>query len=352
MCNRTKVIFVFAAVIIFSSCGRGIVNDAPVKLVHPHKELSLAVDPTLNSNFEECQQIYQMNIVSDSILVCGEQGTHEGDFFFRAYSCNTLQYLGSFIRKGRADGEFLHPRIVSMNNNDADLFIRDGGLDVNVSLDVIASVGKSLPSMRLYPSYGESVWEWFPLSDSLSFVMTQSRDNELLCKIVDSQENKIKIFNPFCGINCMANATYLSEQLISNHKRCKVAQVMFFFPQMNIFDIDKGSISSYAVDKRYRQWKSVLNRNMNKNTMSYYNGATASDDYIFMSYSPMTLSQKVSQEPHVTSIQVFDWEGSWLYNIKVEESVEAMAYDGVHKYLYAVDKAEGQIVRYNLGDIL
>lgn len=353
MLNREKYLLNACAVgICLVSCGRGIVNDAPVKLVHPKKELSLAADLTLNSNFEECQQIYQMNIVSDSILVCGEQGTHEGDFFFKAYSCNTLQYLGAFIRKGRADGEFLHPRIVSMNNSDRDLFIRDMSLNVNVAVNVPASVDQAYPFMRFYPAFAESEWAWFPLSDSLFFEEVQNQNDEFVYKVTDSKEKEVKVFNPFEGINCLANATYLSEQLLCNHKCRKVVQVMFFFPQMNIFDLDKGSISSYAVDKRYRQWKSVLNRNMNKNTMSYYNGATASDDYIFMSYSPMTLSQKVSQEPHVTSIQIFDWDGHWLYDIKVNESIEAMAYDGVHKFLYAVDKAEGQIVRYNLGDIL
>ena len=335
-----------------ASCGRGIVKDAPVKLVHPQKELSLTIDPTLNSDFEECQQIYQMNIVSDSILVCGEQGTHEGDFFFKAYSCNTLQYLGAFIRKGRADGEFLHPRAVSRNNCDESLFLMDKSLNADVAVDVEASVGKPLPVFRTYPSETESVWEWLPLSDSMFFIGQQEKDDELTYKVVDIQGNAVKEYHPFKGIDCMTNATCLSELLLGNPKQMKVAQVMLYFPQINIYDLEKETIFSYAVDKDYRKWNSVVDRNMGMETMSYYKGATASPDYIFASYAPMSISQMLSKELHGTSIHIFDWEGSWLYNIKVEECVEAMAYDGAHKFLYAVDNAEGRIVRYALGDIL
>ena len=344
--------FVFAVGIFLISCGRGIVNDAPVKVVHPQKVLSLTAEQKSNPNFEECLQIYQMNIVSDSILVMGEQSANEGDYMFRAYSCNTFKYLGSFIRKGRADREMLHPRIVSMNNCYKDLYIYDMSLNIKAAVDVKNSTMKPLPSFKMFPSLLESVWEWLPLSDSLFFIGNQEVGDELTYKSVDGQGNTIKKFQPFKGINCMTNATYLSEQLLGNPKQMKVAQVMLFSPQVNIYDLEKETIVTYAVDRRYRQWKSVLNRNMNKNTMSYYNGATASADYIFMSYSPLTLSQIVSQEPHSTSIQIFDWDGHWLYDIKVNESIGAMAYDGVHKSLYAVDKAEGRIVRYALGDIL
>lgn len=134
----------------------------------------------------------------------------------------------------------------------------------------------------------------------------------MIYKVVDSKGNDFKIFRPFRGIDCLTNATLLSELSLCNRSQMKTAHVMMFLPQINIFDIENESICSYAVDKSYRKWKSVVDRNMGMETMSYYKGATASPDYIFASYTPMSISQMLSKELHGTSIHLIQFRSKCL----------------------------------------
>jgi len=51
-------------------------------------------------------------------------------------------------------------------------------------------------------------------------------------------------------------------------------------------------------------------------------------------------------------IHVFDWSGSFLYDITVRENVNAMAFDELGGMLYALDRTDNRIYRYDLSGLI
>ncbi len=130
-----------------------------------------------------------------------------------------------------------------------------------------------------------------------------------------------------------------------------VAEIMLLFPQINIFDTDNGTVRSLAVNRAYRNWKSVISRQINLETTQYYVNAASGTDYIFAAYKGIPLEQ-IIKGGSGTSIHVFDWDGNFKYDIKVREDINYMTFDGRTKKLYCIEKQEGKIIRYDLSGLL
>lgn len=145
--------------------------------------------------------------------------------------------------------------------------------------------------------------------------------------------------------------THLSSILVNNKSGGKVAEAMVLFPQINIIDTVSGQVHSIAVDKNYRKWKSVLDRMIDMSTIEYYVGATSTSDYIFAVYKCHPIGM-LNDDTNGSSIHVFDWDGNFLYEIKVPESIGNITFDCRTKFLYCVAKPENRIVRYDLSGLL
>ena len=63
-----KLTLIVVLIFLSTSCNvrRGIVKDAPVKLVRPDKVVSLSADTTLKCAFSEALNCYSIHIVRDS----------------------------------------------------------------------------------------------------------------------------------------------------------------------------------------------------------------------------------------------------------------------------------------------
>ena len=53
-----------------------------------------------------------------------------------------------------------------------------------------------------------------------------------------------------------------------------------------------------------------------------------------------------------TAIHVFNWEVDFLYDFKVNESLSDITYDAQSKILYAINRADSRIIRYELSEYL
>lgn len=145
--------------------------------------------------------------------------------------------------------------------------------------------------------------------------------------------------------------THLSNIMTNDGCSGKVAEFLLLFPQFNIIDTESGQVRSFAVDAAYRKWKSVLNKRIWKDNIDYYTGVTSTRDYLFATYKGVPLSNTYAKGQG-TSIHIFDWNGDFLYNIKVAENIDNMAFDSRTGYLYCHERVEDRIIRYDLSNLL
>ncbi len=307
-------------------------------------------DTSFSLRTDEVRHAYLIQIVRDSILVMAEGSNVPGEECYKAYSLNSCSYLGALVREGRGPNEFLSPRISRGCSGDKYLKINDNWAAKIYDVDVMESILTQKPYVVAVSDLPSGVVNWCPLPDSRSFMLL-TENEELLYKVTDSEGRTDCEFHTYPDFIADCCLTYLSGILLGRGLGGNIAEVMLYLPQINIFDTDKNGILSIAVNKDYKKWKSMINRAMGFNTYEYYSGAAVSQDYIFASYVGQSLGE-IAKGNYTTSIHIFDWEGNWLYDIKVGEKVDAMAYDSRGKYLYAIDKTEDRLVRYDFTELL
>ena len=335
-----------------SSCNhQGIIDDAPVEVCNPEKVVSVDIDTTLHCTFPELLNAFRAQIVKDSILVFQEYTSVNNPYHFKAYSTNNFKYLGEFIRNGRGPGEMLRPHIVRCCSSEEYLSMSMNSSEKAYSVDVEKTLESGNPAIVRSFDLPSSTVDWLPLTGDRQFTL-QSEERHFTIKVLDENGKTLNTFNFSHDISDENYLTYLSSILTRNGKSGKVAEVMIFFPQINIFDTDNGTVRSFAVSRAYRNWKSVISRQINlETTTQYYVNAASGTDYIFAAYKGIPLEQ-IIKGGSGTSIHVFDWDGNFKYDIKVREDIDCMTFDGRTKKLYCIEKQEGKIIRYDLSGLL
>mgnify|MGYP000697657425 CR=1 FL=1 len=344
-----KYLFIVLALFMVSCHHSGVMQDVSVELASPEKVVSQSIDTTFGNNFSEILNCFRLQIVNDTILVVQEQTNNANVYNFKAYSVNDFNYMGAFARNGRGPGEMIHPHVaICSNARYLNINLNSEGKAYSVNVEETLQHGK----LSIVQDYTLPVGtiDWLPLPDLRQFVL-QSEKGCITFRYVGMNNEVSNTFELNKSIDKENFVTYLSSVMASNLNNGKVVDAMIFFPQINIFDTENGTLKSVAVNKSYRKWESVINRMIGSDTRQYYVGVSSSQDYIFAAYKDVTL-EELMKGIHETSIHVFDWDGNFLYDINVEEDIEDMTFDSRTGYLYCIEKSERKIVRYDLSELL
>lgn len=350
MVNFRQIPFILTTLLTVSCNHSGIVHDASVKLVSAEKVVSLDFDTTFHCVFSDVLNCCGVHIVNDTVLVVQDQVSENNPYHFKAYSTNTFNYLGAFIRNGRGPGEMFSPRIARDNTNVRYLSLKVNTLGRAYMVDVEKSIETG--TVAIVQSYvlPSGIADWLPLSDSEQFTL-QEEDREMIFHTINTNGTVCKTFNLYKGLDSERYVTHLSSILVNNGITGEVAEVMAFFPQINIIDTYSENVHSIAVNKDYCRWESVINRMLDMDSKEYYAGATSTSDYIFAAYKGLPLC-RLNDPGAGTSIHVFDWADNFLYDIRVSENIDYMTFDSRTKFLYCVAKPENCIVRYDMSGLL
>lgn len=345
------IITLAAAAAVAVSCSQhaGIVDGAPVKLVKPEKTVSMSPDVSVEGHFAEVLNCFAVQVVSDSIIVFQVPVSEESPYHFRAYSLNTLDCLGVFARNGRGPGEMVSPHVSRSNTEERHLALNDNSLGQAYLVDVEESLKTGMMVASRIFDLPSGAADWMPLPDNGQLTLQQEGD-ELVLRVF-GKAGEVMDMHPFKEIDANLQTIYVSSLFVNNGKTPQVAEAMVCFPQVNIFDTDSGRARTIAVDKAYMNWETAINRPFDLETVEYYKGATSTSEYIFAAYKGLSLGETM-QGGSPTSIHVFNWDGDFLYDIKLEEDIANMAYDSRSGRLYGFDKISGEVVRYDLGSLL
>ena len=309
----------------------------------------MAPDTTFHDVFSEVLHRYSISAVNDTIIVFSDQVSENNPYRFKAYSTNTFNYLGAFIRNGRGPGEMLSPRMVSDNANEECLCLATSDY-ASYIVDVEKSIETGQTAVVHRYDLPSGTIDWLPLSDSEHFIL-QKENRELVFHTIAPDGTVHRTFPLYKGLDHDRYMTHLSSILVNNGKTGQVAEVMLMFPQINFIDTHSEKVYSVAVNKDYRKWQSVLDRMFDAEMVQYYDGATATSDYIFAIYRCLPLG-KFNNPDYGSSIHVFDWDGKFLYDVRVAENISYITFDKRSGFLYCITKPEDLVVRYDLGGLL
>lgn len=344
-----KYLLIVPALVMVSCHHSGVMQDVSVELARPEKVVSIDCDTTFCNNFSEILNCFRLQIVNDTILVVQEQTNNANVYNFKAYSVNGFNYMGAFARNGRGPGEMIRPHVASCSNaRYLNMNLNSEGKAYAVNVEETLQHGKlSIVKDYILPA---GTIDWLPLPDLRQFVL-QSEKGCITFRYIGMNNEVSDTFELNKSIDKENFVAYLSSVMASNLNNGKVVDAMIFFPQINIFDTEKGTLKSVAVDEAYSKWESVISMAIGTDTKQYYVSAATSQDYIFAAYKGVSL-EDLMKGGLGTSIHVFDWESNFLYDIKVEEDIEDMTFDNRTMHLYCIEKSERNIVRYDLSELL
>lgn len=347
---KLSLCLVSAAMLMISCSRPGIVANSTVTIQSPLKSVSIASYSDTYS-FSTVSDPRFLQICFDTVLVVQQTVHTEGDWHFKAFSTVTSDSLGSFFHNGRGPGEMYSPHMEKTHSGDNCLGIVENGTGTLSVVDIKASLQSDFnPVHRETGTLPSGVISSASLGDSSDFLVRLEGET-LHYDAVSKDGRTTMTFNPFRKVNAQKSITQLSSILMSNEKCAIVAEVMLFLPQINFYDVASGKIKTTAVDKAAFDWRPVMENMIGPETVQYYQYAAYSPDYIFAVYCKATLAGRMSGNAH-TAIHVFNWEGDFLYDFKVNESLSDITYDAQSKILYAINRADSRIIRYELSEYL
>ena len=350
----SRFLLVLTALMLTVSCGRNnIVSGVPVRYVTAERSMELKADSSFRYDFPRSLQCVDLTIANDSILVLRETvGSSDSLKFFGCYSLRDYSWLGDYVVKGRGPGEALNPFIRGMLRA-ADgrecCYVGDAMLGRVYELDLPLSIERGGTVIReLHGVPANTVYN-YPYRDSLRFLVRIGDEDRMLYEVVTADNEVRRSFNLYRSVSAENCLSQISHCTVVNQRAGLAALLMLGLPQMNILDLESGEVRSFAVDREYRRWRDIIER-YDGDSGLYYNYATATEDVILATYAGKSVMEFANDRN--VHIHVFDWSGSFLYDITVRENVNAMAFDELGGMLYALDRTDNRIYRYDLSELI
>lgn len=329
---------------ILSCSPQGVLKDVKTELKAAERSASIGLDKSFSLDLAESAQCTDIQIVNDSILVLMTTPTEADPYFFKAYSINTLEYLGSAVMRGRGPEEMEAARIIKCCSPEGNIIISDNSVSECIELDILGTIASNKLLAVADYKMPEGAIDFLPLPDGKSFSLILE-SGLTTYQTTDASGRVLSKFNLQKELSTENAVTLTSSVLTAPGEDGKLAMAMLFFPQIAIFDTQEGECYSVATAKEYTSWESPSP--LDFNTVQHYMNICSSKDFIFASYLGLPLSRLISGDCR-TGIHVFDWDGDFLLDIKLEENISSMAFDSVNNMLYALDASTGRPVRYNL----
>ena len=351
------IVVIIASIVFYCSCSQSnIIKSVPVSLVRPEHVQTLDIDPNFDSDFPECRYCTDIGITNDTILLLQDHTTDlESETFYKAYSLTDYSYLGDALMKGRGPDEALYPiyngDFISHKTGKVYCHIYDSMLGQTFLLDIEGTLKEGRTRLQPLSMLKGDVMYVYPYLDSLQY-LSDIEGDRIYSHIIDKDGRKLKSIILYEDVPARQNISRICCYNTINPEDGRVAMLMRSLPQLNILDFRTSGISSAAVAKAYRKWRDIVfvkNFGSAANSIVYYRGAISTAEYIIGLYDGQPNSDKTKTDLH---IHIFDWDCNFLYDLSVEEHLNWITYDKRTGYLYGLDKAAGEIYRYDLSEIL
>lgn len=357
-----KNIFYIGCLLLLFSCSvDNIVTDAPIKYVSPEKTLNVEKDSTFSVGFPQVLSCMDIVVAGDSVMLLYDMIVPDrNNHFYKAYSLDDYSYLGEYVPQGRGPGELLAPDLsgtyCSGDSGKARCYLLDLMLGKSFCLDLSKVAGMQCPIEKISDLPVNTLYA-LPYRDSLQFIINIENDN-FLFHIINRDSEKLKTFRLYPeGISAEQHLPQFGNSVVLNQNKGVSALVMLGIPQVNFLNLSDGTAHSIAVDKEYKNWRNILSKATNMraymDATQYYNNAASSEDYVMAVYINRKVKDLMDRKTgDAVHVHIFDWEGTFLYDLALDENVSRIDYDSRRKFLYGVDVNNGMVYRYDLSYIL
>lgn len=352
-----KILYIFVIVFSLFSCNK---NDEG-------KTLFMHITPELKSfqNFKniEGKELFVSNFGATSFCIIDTFSiftTPQLDTLYSISSSQNWKHLGNFVSKGGGNKERIRPYLPMCKvkfDNDILMLLYDNHKANCELFNITQTISKNEPSFYPYNvvlSNVHNIYKIYPMEDSIFFVdyLNAKNISQYYAKIDGVTGNIIEEKMAIESNNVLSlNESYmLATYTDFNIEQKKYVGAMTFVDQINFYDIDNIN-NSFCITTN-KQIKSLLeaSRTLMPEKIEYYGELRTTNSYIFALYINQN-RKDWSLENKPGTIQVFDWEGNPIIELKTREKIKTFDIDIVNKKLIGMTDDE-RLYEYNLSFIL
>lgn len=282
---------------------------------------------------------------------------HTGQYFFSIYNLHTNKFIGRFLQNGRGPNEFTNLAYWDEDillNNERWLYMSDINLKKTIKFNLTNYLKTGGIHIETLNQHKDLQMKTHIINDStfLAYMFTQNRNDVRVFyrkyfSTSDKQEEvnlTVKNINDFDEFNKLGGP----EQIREDKK--KMAKAMTFLNLIYIFDLEepKNNLTLSPKGQRHVSLRELVQTGSRQNTMFYLDVRTT-QEYIFALFLNQIL-EEWQRKPIDIEIHVFDWNGTPLYKLHIDEHLVNFCIDPVEKVMYAFDHEEN-IYQYDLSQI-
>ncbi len=322
--------------------------DCPVDMAAPVETDALTGHP-VTFNEQPAMQIINLHTV-DSFLVVKANVKESAKQMF-VFNLRDKEYAGSFITRGRGAGELLKPICSGTCRCQSDysfLYIFDLSLCEAYAFDIEASMETGKTEMNRICGLPDGTLYAYPFRDSMHFVKRPEPDG-MTGMILNPDGSTAKELPMYSGLPGLTYFDKLSSADVFFRNTSIFIMAMSMLPQVNFIDIETGEKHTTAVNRQYRDWEQIFSEDMTAQSI-YYTAVIPASNLVIALYYGVPLSDWATGNalPH---LHVFNTEGELLYDLRLAESLKAIAYDEYSGILYGADM-EDRLFQYDMSGIL
>jgi len=277
------------------------------------------------------------------------------DTLYSVSSLNTYGHLGNFVTKGNGPLELLgsfEPLSVFSTANSTSISIYDFYTNRYYKWDLTNSIKYSAPVFTDTVRFSDmpGLYKIHPLDNELLFLdyIDPSELNQHYAvyhipteKIMD---DKVALLS---GITELANSYLLATCTSFSLVNRKYVSAMGFIDQLNIYDLDRPEGAKALTVHKKRMGMEEVERTPMPEKMEYYVDVRSDASRIYALYANQNRKDwAVNETPAV--IQVFDWDGNPICELKTKEKIVHFDVDENGGKLYGLTTEE-ELYVYDLG---
>ena len=300
-------------------------------------------------------QIYHF----DSLLLFEHRSRSASPHFFSIYNLQTNKFIGSFLQRGRGPNEFIELFFYdehTLQDNDRWLYLTAANEKKIIKFNLSNFLQTGAIDVKLLHEYKGLQMTTHILNDSTFFawMFTRSREGmRVFYRKYFSTSDKLEEINLTkrdIKDEDEFDILWATERIRQDKK--KMVMAMHGMNKIHIFDLEepKNNITLTPKNQKYESL-SDLARLEPLQRITYYNGVTSTQDYIFALFLNQLVFDRHHGQSKGVEIHIFDWNGRPLYKLHVEEHLFGFCIDPIKKIMYAYDSDEN-IYQYDLSEIL
>lgn len=262
--------------------------------------------------FQNCSPVGSIYVSKNETAMHQKGGNEELQYFFHWYRLPDFRYLGSMGRKGSGPDEFVFPHLVQKCKKVSDTYVYES---TNSKLYATDTTGVLKPVAVKFATDGNvySNRQLVVAAADTIYSVDNTQQGRKLCRSILQGDSTFtsELYDLSFSKNHKGWATYTGDFIMSPSGN-RIVYAYKYFHKFLLMDKEANTIRDISFQEEGIDAKNAQ-ETLKPDNVTYYWGATATEQYFFLTYSgrtPIEVSRENDKGGGYIFVEQYDWGGN------------------------------------------